>query len=267
MVRFALAGFLALAIACPLRADVVPDLLRGEAIVTGRDNIEERSRGIRLALTQVLVKVCGDDRIADHPQLQAVLAEAENHVLAFEYVDRKSGIQISDEQGTRDRSFRLHVDFHRDNVHAILERLGYLPWHEDRPRLLVLLSVTDHESQFMVGTESGKGVGHRETLILDGHRRGLAVVLPKMDRVEAMAISHRDIAEIHGGTLGALALSYTAGALLAGTMTITAQGYWKTDWTLLADGLPLQWHVSDAPFDRAIALGLSQSARVLAGVQ
>ncbi|MEQ8813223.1 MAG: DUF2066 domain-containing protein [Thalassobaculum sp.] len=267
MTRLALAWFLALAAVAPARAEMVSDLMRGEAIVTGRDNPEERARGIRIALTQVLIKTCGDDRIAAHPQLPNLLAEAEAHVVGLEYEDRKAGIPIADEQGTRDRSFHLRVEFRPEGVHALLDRLGQAPWDADRPRLLVVLSVVDGTGQYLLGSESARGDGQRETLEYDAYRRGLALVVPKMDNVEAMALSHAEVAEAHGGALGALASSYAADAVLAGTMAMTAQGYWSTDWTLLADGMPERWHVPDTTFDRAIALGLGESARVLAGVQ
>lgn len=127
MTRLALAWFLALAAVAPARAEMVSDLMRGEAIVTGRDNPEERARGIWIALTQVLIKTCGDDRIAAHPQLPNLLAEAEAHVVGLEYEDRKAGIPIADEQGTRDRSFHLRVEFRPEGVYALLDRLGQAP--------------------------------------------------------------------------------------------------------------------------------------------
>ena len=34
-------------------AEVLPDLYRGEAIITGQDNLEERQRGFRESLTDV----------------------------------------------------------------------------------------------------------------------------------------------------------------------------------------------------------------------
>ncbi|GHD61852.1 hypothetical protein GCM10017083_49790 [Thalassobaculum fulvum] len=267
MARLILVFFVLLAAVAPVRAEAVPDLMRGEAIVTGRDNPEERARGVRLALTQVLVKVCGDDRVAEHPQLPRHLANAEALVRQIEYEDRKKGVQISDEQGTRDRSYHLRVDFDPDQVHAILDALGFHSWRADRPRLLVVLSVSDDRGQFVVGTEAERGVGQRETLALDAHRRGLVLVIPKMDRVEALALSHREVAEAHGGALGALAMSYEADAVLAGTMSMTGAGYWSTDWTLMADGMPERWHVPATTFDRAIAVGLGETARVLSAGQ
>ena len=86
-----------------------------------------------------------------------------------------------------------------------------------------------------------------------------------MDSVEAIAISHNDVASASGQALGALAMSYSAGAVLSGAMAMTSAGYWNTDWTLLADDLPERWHVSDTTFDRAISQALGQSARELAG--
>ena len=264
MARFALLALAAFMTLGSARADTVPDLYRGEAIITGRDNLDERARGIRLALSQVLVKVCGDDRVVDHPMLPPVLAGADTFVRNYEYEDRKKGIQISDEQGTRDRSFHFRVDFDPEGIHGILDRLGKPAWREERPRLLVLLAVSDHGGPFIVGTESARGVGQRETLLLDAHRRGLPVVLPKMDAVETMAVGYREIAATSGVAMGALASAYRADAILAGAMEITADGYWTTEWTLLADGMPIRWQVPRATFDRSIARALGESVRILA---
>lgn len=267
MARLVLALVIALLATVQARAEVVTDLCRGEAIITGRDNLDERARGLRLALLQVLVKVSGDDRIGEHPMLAPILAEAEAYVASYEYEDRKKGIQISDEQGTRDRSFHFRVDFNREAIDGILARLGLGPWREDRPRLLVALAVNDHGGPFIVGTEVGRGVGQRETLLLDARRRGIPLVLPKMDSVEILAVSHREISGVSGSAVGALAAAYGADAALVGTMSMTSDGYWDTEWTLLADDMPKQWSVSGATFDRAIADGLGRTARVLATVQ
>lgn len=267
MPRPVILGFVVLLMVGSARAEVVPDLYRGEAIVTGQDNIGERVRGIRTALIQVLVKLSGDDRLIDHPTLAPILANTQSYVKNYEYEDRKKGIPISDEQGTRDRSYYLRVDFDPVGVHGILARLGLDPWHADRPRLLVVLAITDDSGPFIVGTEERRGIGQRDTLFDDAHRRGLPLVLPKMDTVETLAISHTEVASASGQALGALAMSYSAGAVLSGAMAMTSDGYWSTDWTLMADDMPERWHVSDTTFDRAISQALGQSARVLAGTQ
>ncbi len=267
MTRLVLVLFLMLMAAPPLRAEVVPDLMRGEAVVTGRDDLEERARGVRVALTQVLVKVCGNDRVVHHPDLPGYLAEAEAHVRSFEYAEPDAAGQVSDEEATRDRRYRLRVEFDPEAVHALLGRLGFNPWHEDRPRLLVLLAVNDSQGTYIVGTEADRGTAQRETLVLDARRRGLVLVVPKMDSAEATALHPREIAEAHGGAIGALATSYRADAVLAGTMTMRSHGYWDADWTLLADAIPVRWRVPGRSFDQAVAIGLGETARVLSVAQ
>src|SRR3546814_7159043 len=122
-------------------------------------------------------------------------------LLGYEDEDRKKGIQISDEQGTRDRSFHFRVDFDPEAVDGILHQLGLAAWHRDRPRLLVALAVTDHQGPFIVGTEFGRGIGQRETLLLDARRRGIPLVLPRMDSVETLAVSHREVAAVNGSAV------------------------------------------------------------------
>src|SRR3546814_12540434 len=78
MARLALALVLALLTSGPGSAEPVSGLYRGEAIIPGQDNLDERARGMRLALVPVLVQACGDDRVADPPWWPAILAKAEN---------------------------------------------------------------------------------------------------------------------------------------------------------------------------------------------
>lgn len=266
-IRLATLALLGIFSAGPARADAVNDLYRGETIITGQENLHERARGIRLALGQVLVKVSGDDRIVDNPAFQPILADAESYVRHFEYEDRKKGIQISDEQGTRDRSYYFRVDFDPHGIDIILQVLGRSSWQADRPRMLVVLAVTDLAGSYVVGSEGQRGQGQRETLVSNAGRRGLPLVMPKMDTVETLALSHDAVVEADGGAIGALATSYGADAVLIGAMEITDQGYWNTDWTLMTDEMPVRWRVPNATFDRSISQALGESARTLAGIR
>ena len=52
MPRPFLLGFLVLLIVGSARAEVVPELYHGEAIITGQDNLDERARGVRRVVVQ-----------------------------------------------------------------------------------------------------------------------------------------------------------------------------------------------------------------------
>ena len=207
------------------------DLYRANAIVTGRDNLAERERGTREAFLAVLAKVGADPSVAK----QAKSEDPESFVLERRYTDRKAGVQISDEQGTRDRSFVLEVRFDPARVDALLRSLGREPWRGERPPLLVRLRVTDTMATYEVTQESERGWGHREAILAAGRKAGMPVVLPP---------AH-------------------AARVLSGEMRMTPDGYWRTEWRLGGE----RWTVGPATFDRAIENGIWTAARRFASVK
>jgi hypothetical protein len=213
----------------PAHAGEPAVLYTASAIVTGRDNLQERARGTREALLAVLAKVSADPSVASEAQA----LDAEPYVLSRTYTDRKAGIQISDEQGTRERSFVLEVRFDPVGIDALLRSLGREPWQGERPALLVRLRVTDAMATYEVTRDSARGWGQREAILAAGAKAGLPVVLPPG----------------------------RAAHVLSGTMRMTADGYWRTEWRLGAE----RWSVPPATFDRAIENGVWAAARRLSG--
>jgi hypothetical protein len=201
------------------------DLYRAAAIVTGRDNVPERERGTREALLAVLARVSADPGVA----AEAKPEDPESFVLERRYTDRKAGVQISDEQGTRDRSFVLEVRFDPARVDALLRSLGREPWRGERPRLLVRLRVTDTAATYEVTQDSERGWGQREAIAAAGIKAGIPVVLPPG----------------------------RAARVLSGKMRMTPEGYWRTEWRLGGE----RWTVPPATFDRAIENGIWTAAR------
>jgi len=170
----------------PARTQEVAHLYRASAIVTGQDDLAERARGTREAMAAVLAKVSADASIAG--DAAAALADAGSYVVSRRYTDRKAGVQISDEQGTRDRSFVLEVDFDRARIDALLRALGREPWTRPRPALRVELRVTDAVASYAVTRTSQRGWGQREAILATGEKAGLPVVLPQDEDSTARAV-------------------------------------------------------------------------------
>lgn len=261
-----LAAIMAAAIAQPSAAEIVKHLYQGEAIVTGRNNLPERRRGFRAALAQTIVRVTGDARLAGDKRIAPLLDRAGDFVADFAYEDRKKGIQISDEQGTRERSYYLRVTFDRKKVLNAIARLGYRPWGADRPRLLALLVVEDSVGRYLLARQGERGYGQREAFVSIAARHGLPLVLPRPDKSEAQRIAIADVAARNATALGRMMARYHADAVLAGRMVMTKDGYWNTHWSLRHGGRNTVWTVGPTTFDRAIADGLGRSARRFAGI-
>lgn len=261
-----LGAIMAATFAQPSAAEIVKHLYQGEAIVTGRDNLQERQRGFRIAFEQIVVRVTGDARLAGARQVAPLLDRAGDFVADFTYEDRKKGIQVSDEQGTRERSYYLRVTFDRTKVLNAIARLGYRPWSADRPRLLALLVVEDSVGRYLLDRQGERGYGQREAFVSIAARHGLPLVLPLPDKSEARRIAIADVAAGNATAVGRMMARYHADAVLAGRMIMTKDGYWNTHWTLQHGGRNTVWTVGPTTFDRAIADGLGRSARRFAGI-
>ena len=241
-VRMVVAGSLFLSTFCaPSAYAQNDDLYAATVIVTGRDNLAERSRGIREALPLVLTKVSVD---ADAPARAAgrgLTEDAEAFVVGFDYRDRKEGVQISDEQGTRDRSFEFTARFDPDRVDAVLREVGAQPWHGPRPEIGVDLMIDDRTSRYRLTELSEKGYGQRMAFADKAAALGLSVRLPEADGVEP-------------GTP----------VRLEGEMSMTADGYWDTQWRVTAPDVETSFASSGTTFDLAFEEALRRTAQALA---
>jgi hypothetical protein len=238
--KFALrAALMALLLAPgPALAEMVPDLYLGDSIVTGRENLPERARGLREALASVLVKLSGNPQLATDPRITPWQDQAGALALSWVYDDRLATKKLMDEQGTRDRSYHLLVQFDPVRIDAILAELGVKPWGADRPRVLVQLTITDLRGTYELASDSERGFGQRAALEVARKLFGLPLVLP--------------------ASTGAPPSDIT----LHGDMRMTPTGTWNTAWSLPNAALA---EVPDTTFDRAIRAGVGALARRLAG--
>jgi hypothetical protein len=242
-------------------ATQVDGLYVGEAIVTGRDADAERDRGLREALAAVVIKLSGDSRLAQHPDLPKLLDEAPRIIASLSYLDRLAKKKLMDEQGTRQRSYLMTVEFQHEAVDRMLTTLAVHPWPASRPTVLVLLAVQDLNGAFALGAEGERGWGQREAFADSARRRGVPVVLPRMDAEDQATLAQ-------GGGVAALKQTYHADAVLMGSMVMRPAGTWDTGWTLLREpALPEVFNADDTTFDRAIQTGVERTARALAGYE
>jgi len=247
------------------RATTVTDLYKAQTYVTGQSNLPERQRGFRDALSEVLVKLTGDIGIKSDPRLQQALAGVESYVVRFEYEDRMKGIPIHDEQGTRDRPFFLRVWLDPVKTDALVASLGRRKWSAERPSLLVLVAVRDLAGHYLLDQQVERGYGQREAFRSTADRFGLPILLPAGSGDPAK-VTYADVAAPQLPAIAAAKAAFRADALLRGTMTVNAKGYWSTGWTLDHGGARKSWHVDNTTFDRAIARSMATVARTLAGL-
>lgn len=241
-----------------------PDPYSAMVGVTGRDNLPERARGIGEAYAEVLIKVTGDRTIVARPRFGELAATAADDVRELHYRDRKEGTQISDEQGTRDRSFELTVTFEPAAIDEAVRALGATSWVGERPTVRVLLAVTDSVRSYVLASDAEPGYGQRETFWMQARRRGVDFVIPDTAELSEAGMDAQTVR-----TLVSTEQSPTtaaAGPYLTGLMMMNAEGYWQTQWRLAEGETVSDWRDDPTTFDRAIADAVDHTIRRLAGL-
>ncbi len=236
--RLALAALIAASTASDA-APATEDLYSATVIVTGRDNLSERERGIAEAVAAVLVRVSADPEVGRRFEARASRPDAADFVVDLDYVDRKEGIQISDEQGARDRSFELTVAFEPKAIDALLADLNAAPWPAPRSVLPVDLTVRTQAKSYRLTVAGDDGYAQRLSLLDAADDLGLAVELPS-DDVAA------------GGP-----------ASLTGEMRITEDGLWDSDWSVRSGSATSVHAVRAKSFDATFEDALAFAASVL----
>ncbi len=226
----------------------VEALYRAQTIITGQDNLPERERGFRETLSEVILRLTADPAAPAGPAGEELLSVAGQFVAEFELEDRKKGIQIADEQGSRDRSYFLRVRFDRDLLKPAMESAGLPVWEGPRPRLAVLLGIDDSQRRYVLTETSERGYGQRETLRSLAARRVLPLSLP----AEPAPLAFEDLARPDPRRIQSAAKDLDAGLVLAGTLVLGEGGLWTLDWTVYPGSGAAGGRVDRASFDVAL---------------
>ncbi len=255
----------AAALGGPARADAVADLYQGRTIVTGR-RPETTNPGLLRCLAQVLVRVSGDPRLAQHPGLAQFADAPKTAVKTFSYRDLYAFRPIKDEQGTRDRPYEMTVEYVPSEIDAILTKLGSKPWLGERPRLVVFLAVHHIGTTFMLNSMIDQGELMRESFQDAAWNAAMEVVIPAP---ETIARSGLTVDGTPGVKIAAL-LPFVDGKV--GQVPLVGQLdwskpllAWKARWRLASGGTERSWGIEGVNFDAAFRNGVGGAAQILSG--
>jgi hypothetical protein len=252
-------------VTAPALADDTALLYRAVAVVTGTGE-ENRQIGFKLCMEDVVVRVSGDYRLITSGKARPMIDDAASYVAAFKYHDRYEGIPVHDEQGTHDRPHDLTVDFDRGKIDAALASLGSRPWLAARPRLVVMLGVTNAKGSFVLSADAEQAFYMRDSFALASAKIAIPIAFPSQSAIANAGLEPQSLRAADPAALDALAKTAGGDQALAGTLVWSdAERGWIASWRLAAAGKVHQWHISGVSFDDAFRDALRGAAQVLSG--
>ena len=183
--------FVLLLLPVPALAASAPDPELGRVEVSVPDRTAgARRNALREGLDQVLIRLTGDADPSQLPSLDTLRSgNPARWVSQYSYQEADQTEQGASADAVE--SLKLQARF---DVSGLLERLGELNapvWDENRPAVLVWLVVQEPTSGELLDRDSD----HRVRALLEeaARRRGLPIVLPRMDSEDRSVIQAADI--------------------------------------------------------------------------
>lgn len=249
------------------RAEGIDALYQARTIVTGQRE-PERLAGFGVCLQDVLIKLSGNPRLADDPHVGPMKTTASHFVTAFRYHDRKEGIPVHDEQGTRDRAYDLFCTFNRAGIDALLASLHQRPWVAPRPKIAVLVGIQYGPLDYVLTLENPHGRDQREALQQEADRKGIPITLPNEAQADALHLTARGLASA-GPVRPEMAAQAVGGDLaLSGSLVWNEKILgWVAQWRFAWHRRLYTWRIRHVSFDEAFRSGVDGVALILSGHQ
>ena len=241
------------------------ELYAGRTIITGQRD-ETRIPGFKAALLDVAKKVSGNQMLTAAQIETIVHGNIKLFVQDFTDRDRMEDIPIHDEQGTRDRSFELLINFVPSRVNAMLRSLGEKPWKETRPKVLVLVNVHNAIGSYILTDDEDDETGaeQREAFKAAAWQTGIPLILPLPPLLKTGNVDTKSLDQLSPRQIGDLGRIAQADVVITGNLIwVGGPNGWKANWVLFDDKGEHRWQIEGINFDGAFRNAMRGAAQIL----
>ena len=237
-----------------VRAVEVPGLYEAEVPVSGQSTAE-RVAASRTALEEVLVKVSGNADVAQLPQLEPLLSQAEQWVQRYQYRAAPAPVTPPAADEATAPTQLLWESFDRQTINQRLYDAGVSVWGINRPSTLLWLAIGDGGERYLVGGDNRPDVQAMVNALAS--RRGLPLNVPLLDLQDQGALAVADVWGDFSDVIAKASERYQPDAILVGRVYMVAADQWQSHWTLYHRGTMSSWDSGPGSQDDAIAAGIA----------
>ncbi|MEJ2646488.1 MAG: DUF2066 domain-containing protein [Gammaproteobacteria bacterium] len=218
----------------------------------------ERGAAVHKALADVLVRLTGEQDVAQQPAAANLLSNPDRFVQQYRYRRKPP----PDVKPSSTSALWLWVRFDARGVEKAVRQAGLPLWGRERPLTLIWLAVQDGNQRYLVASDADSDM--RRAVQREAHRRGVPVLFPLLDLEDQSRVQFPDV---WGGFVGVVtdaSKRYHAPDVLIGRLAHQSGGNWTARWTMELDGDEINWVASDPSVDTVLAAGIDGAADRLA---
>ncbi|WP_335917326.1 DUF2066 domain-containing protein [Shewanella chilikensis] len=195
--------FLSLFCATTLVQAVEVKQLDEATVAVGDRSSAEKSKGLKKALEDVILKNSGSRSALESPEIQAKLANANALVSQFGYLDTDEGL-------------KLKANFDHRKIVDMLRNAGLPVWGKQRPLTLFWLSTDINNERVILSDDSS--AEERKAFADASMERGVPLMFPLMDLDDLMRINVNDVRGLFADTVATASARYQADFFAMGAL-------------------------------------------------
>lgn len=210
-------------------------MMQAQVPVTGHSS-QALSKAMPAALSQVLVKVSGNNAVMTLPAVQNALPHVSDMVKSYTY-----RMVSNPMDPTAAPVLMADITFDQQAVTKLLSAAGQPVWGKDRPKTLVWLDVTSaNGSEQMLASANSDRSPLAVALTTDATNRGLGLIFPINDLTDQVNLTDSSNNLLNQAQVLSASKRYGAQSILAGKV-VDNQGMWQAQWLYILDGAPITW--------------------------
>jgi len=211
-----------------------------------------KQQAVEDGFQQVLIKLTGNPQIAANPMIRTSLRRADYYVQEYSYM-----------APTPDASeYILRVRYDVDDVNRLLRHAGASFWGENRPLLLVWLTVRNDANDAEIVASEAPG-GEYAALKQQSRKFGIPLIFPMMDMDDINKVSVDDVSQMNVALLSEAAKRYSPDAILIGNIQISKAGV-QGKWRLVLGDTNWDWSTADKTMPDEMATIMNFISQTLA---
>jgi hypothetical protein len=172
----------------------------------------------KTALENVLVRVTGDEQIADNPRMAAAIASARDHLALYRYQPGETDL-------------RVHIQFDEATIQGLLRDAEAMFWSAERPPVLLWIVVDEPYSRRFGTMADDRPL--ITALATEFQRRGVNLRLPLLDLEDAANLTLNMVWQRALPEIRAASARYGAEHILVARAVQLTSGRYIFDWLYL----------------------------------
>lgn len=235
---------------CLLTSVASAGQLYKEHLTVANQSPATRKEAIKAALTNVLIRVSGNDAITTLPNIKNQMADPEQWVQEYRYIQTSPYAPL-----------QLQVQFDAKAIDNIVTQAGQSIWGNSRPPMVAWIVIDDGTGDEFISASTDNAAAKALSQISD--ERGLALTLPLMDL--------QDIENVNAGNASVNTIQqfmnasarYPNKGIIIGAIK-QLDGHWQGKWILIFASDVQTWDEKGDSSSAIIKDGINDIANSLA---